>query len=148
MIALRSLLQPLGEITGHTGCEFAISGVRQPDATWNIGPRFVAPKGSFRQILRSWNSRQHIDERSRMAAPDRFCLVRPYNLDTAQCSRRRRPIVFEAIAIRFRHLGCSRPGRGREDHDKRTTDGCRDHGRFESVSAVIGMSVSSRIGML
>ena len=83
-----------------------------------------------------------------MAAPDGFCLVRPYNLDATQCSGRRRPIIFEAIAIRLRHLGRSSLGGGSDDHDERVADGGSDHGRFESVSAVIGMLVSSRIGML
>src|ERR1700722_688390 len=148
-IAMRGLLQPLGEIPGDAGREFAIPGVGKPDAAWNIGPWFVAPKGPLGQIRRSWCSWQDVDKGSRMVAPDRFRLVGPYDLDATQGSGRRRPIIFQAVAIRLRHLGRCSYGGGSDDDDERVADGCYpDHGRFESVSAVIGMLVSSRIGML
>ena len=61
-IAICRLFQALREIASHSRREFAISGVGQPDAPWNIGTRLVAPKRSFGQIPRPWRPRQHIDK--------------------------------------------------------------------------------------
>ena len=81
-----------------------------------------------------------------MAAPDLFCLIRCDNAGAAQCRRRRRAIIFKAVAVRLGDLGAPNL-RGNHHHRKRETGG-PDHGRLESVSVVIGTLASSRIGML
>ncbi len=40
-----------------------------------------------------------------MAAPDLFCLIRCDNAGAAQCRRRRRAIIFKAVAVRLGDLG-------------------------------------------
>ena len=127
-------------------CQFAVAGIRQPDAAGNVEPRLVAPHRARGKILRLWRTRQHVDESTRACAPDRFGLRGRQHAHAGERCRNRRAVIVGAISVRLRHVllrvrfGCER--KDRNHHTRKPPD----HGDFVAVSAPIGRSFSSSKG--